>query len=153
MSGNSPSALEGIKVIDWTIWQFGPVAAMMMGDLGADVIKIESLDADPGRAVFASGGIDRSLDAGRNAYFEANQRNKRCIALNLKKPEGVEIVHALVADADVFIQNFRKGVAERLGLGYEKLRFRLRTEGRRVRVTGPGRRGPGTQRPDVRSRP
>ncbi len=121
MSGNSPSALEGIKVIDWTIWQFGPVAAMMMGDLGADVIKIESLDADPGRAVFASGGIDRSLDAGRNAYFEANQRNKRCIALDLKQPEGVEIVHALVAGADVFIQNFRKGVAERLGLGYEKL--------------------------------
>jgi crotonobetainyl-CoA:carnitine CoA-transferase CaiB-like acyl-CoA transferase len=117
-----PGALAGIKVIDWTIWQFGPVAATMMGDLGADVIKVESLDGDPGRTVFASGGIDRSLEAGRNAYFEANHRNKRCIALNLKKPEGVEVVHKLVADADVFIQNFRKGVADRLGLGYEKLR-------------------------------
>lgn len=119
---NKPGALQGIKVIDWTIWQFGPVAATMMGDLGADVIKVESLDGDPGRAVFAAGGVDRSLPAGRNAYFEANHRNKRCIALDLKKPEGVEIVRKLVEDADVFIQNFRKGVAERLGLGYEDLK-------------------------------
>ena len=117
-----PHALQGIKVVDWTIWQFGPVAATMLGDLGADVVKIESLDGDPGRAVFSASGVDRSLPAGRNAYFEANHRNKRSIALDLKKTEGVEIVHKLVADADVFIQNFRKGVAERLGLGYESLR-------------------------------
>ena len=116
-----PQALHGIKVIDWTIWQFGPVAATMLGDLGADVIKIESLDGDPGRAVFSASGVDRSLPAGRNAYFEANHRNKRSVALDLKKSEGVEIVHKLVSDADVFIQNFRKGVAERLGLGYETL--------------------------------
>ena len=116
-----PQALHGIKVIDWTIWQFGPVAATMLGDLGADVIKVESLDGDPGRAVFSASGVDRSLPAGRNAYFEANHRNKRSVALDLKKPEGVEIVHKLVSDADVFIQNFRKGVAERLGLGYETL--------------------------------
>jgi crotonobetainyl-CoA:carnitine CoA-transferase CaiB-like acyl-CoA transferase len=122
MSDVKPGALEGIKVVDWTIWQFGPVAATMLGDLGAQVIKVEALDGDPGRAVFASGGVDRSLEGGRNAYFEANHRNKRCIALDLKQPEGVEVVRKLVADADVFIQNFRKGVAERLGLGYEKLR-------------------------------
>ena len=117
-----PQALEGIKVIDWTIWQFGPVAATMLGDLGADVIKVESLDGDPGRSVFFASGVDRSLPAGRNAYFEANQRNKRSIALDLKQSEGVEIVHKLTADADVFIQNFRKGVAERLGLGCDALR-------------------------------
>jgi crotonobetainyl-CoA:carnitine CoA-transferase CaiB-like acyl-CoA transferase len=117
-----PGALQGIKVVDWTIWQFGPVAATMMGDLGADIIKVESLDGDPGRAVFAAGGVDRSLPAGRNAYFEANHRNKRSIALDLKNPEGLEVVRKLVEDADVFIQNFRKGVAERLGLGYEDLK-------------------------------
>ena len=117
-----PHALQGVKVIDWTIWQFGPIAATMLGDLGADVIKVESLDGDPGRSVFSASGVDRSLPAGRNAYFEANQRNKRSIALDLKKPEGVEIVRELVAVADVFIQNFRKGVAERLGLGYDALR-------------------------------
>ena len=117
-----PSPLQGVKVIDWTIWQFGPVAATMLGDLGADVIKIESLDGDPGRAVFSASGVDRSLPAGRNAYFEANHRNKRGMALNLKTPEGAEIARELAAGADVFIQNFRKGVAERLGLGYETLR-------------------------------
>ena len=121
MSENKLGALEGIKVIDWTIWQFGPVAATMLGDLGADVIKIESLDGDPGRAVIAATGVDRSLEGGRNAYFEANHRNKRSVALDLKKPEGVEIVCEMVGDADVFIQNFRKGVAERIGLGYERL--------------------------------
>lgn len=122
MDGENPGALQGIKVIDWTIWQFGPVAATMLGDLGAEVIKVESLDGDPGRAVFAAGGVDRSLEGGRNAYFEANHRNKRAIALDLKKAEGVEVMYRLVAGADVFIQNFRKGVAERLGQGYEKLR-------------------------------
>ena len=58
-----PGALAGIKVVDWTIWQFGPVAATMLGDLGADVVKVEALDGDPGRAVFAAGGVDRSFDA------------------------------------------------------------------------------------------
>ena len=118
----SPSPLQGVKVIDWTIWQFGPVAATMLGDLGADVVKIESLDGDPGRAVFSASGVDRSLPAGRNAYFEANHRSKRGMALNLKTPAGVEIARELAAGADVFIQNFRKGVAERLGLGYDVLR-------------------------------
>ncbi len=122
MRNGKRAALEGVKVVDWTIWQFGPIAATMLGDLGAEVIKVESLEGDPGRTVFRAGGVDRSLPGGRNAYFEANHRNKRCIAVNLKTPEGVEIVHRLAADADVFIQNFRKGVAERLGLGYEKLR-------------------------------
>ena len=122
MSEGKPAALEGIKVVDWTIWQFGPIAGTMLGDLGAEVVKVESLDGEPGRSIFALHGVDRSLDGGRNSYFESIQRNKRAIAVDLKKPEGVEVVHKLVADADVFIQNFRKGVAERLGLGYEKLR-------------------------------
>ena len=114
--------LTGLKVVDWTIWQFGPVAAMMLGDLGADVIKVETLDGEPGRALFTVSGIDRSLMGERNSYFEANHRNKRGIAVDLKKPAGVEIIHKLISDSDVFLQNFRKGVAERLGLGYEDLK-------------------------------
>lgn len=121
-NGSKPGPLSGMKVIDWTIWQFGPVAAMMLGDLGADVIKVEALDGEPGRGLFTVSGIDRSLPGARNSYFEANHRNKRAIAVDLKKPDGVEIVRRLVADADVFLQNFRKGVAERLGLGYEDLK-------------------------------
>ena len=91
--------LSGIKVIDWTLWQFGPVAAMMLGDLGADVIKVEPLTGEQGRAMFTLSGIDRSLPGGRNSYFEANQRNKRSIALDLKQPEGVDVVRNLVSES------------------------------------------------------
>jgi crotonobetainyl-CoA:carnitine CoA-transferase CaiB-like acyl-CoA transferase len=113
--------LEGIRVIDWTIWQQGPVATSMLGDLGADVIKIEErVGGDPGRGVARMTGID--LSAQPNFYFEANNRNKRGITLDLKRPEAREIIYALVSHSDVFVQNFRKGVAERLGLGYDALR-------------------------------
>jgi crotonobetainyl-CoA:carnitine CoA-transferase CaiB-like acyl-CoA transferase len=109
--------LEGLRVIDWTIWQQGPVAGAMLGDLGADVIKIEEREGgDSGRAMFA---FD---DTGTSPYFEINNRNKRSVAIDLKKPEGVALVRRLVANADVFIQNFRPTVAEKLGLDYETLR-------------------------------
>ena len=114
--------LKGIRVLDWTIWQMGPVAASMMGDMGADVVKIEALDGDAGRALARATSISPNLAPGRNAYFEAGNRNKRGIALNLKTPEGRDIVYRLVETADVFIQNFRQGAAERLGMGYETLR-------------------------------
>jgi crotonobetainyl-CoA:carnitine CoA-transferase CaiB-like acyl-CoA transferase len=114
-------ALEGITVLDWTIWQQGPVCSAMLGDMGADVIKIEQRGTgDPGRWILGVSGQDTS-DA-PNWYFEANNRNKRSITLDLKKPEGLEVAHALVEKADVFVQNFRQGVAERMGLGYETLR-------------------------------
>ncbi len=111
--------LDGIRVLDWTIWQQGPVCSLMLGDMGADVIKIEELESgDPGRHLFGIGG--KSL--GENFYFEANNRNKRSIALNLKSDAGRAIVQELAGKADVFVQNFRKGVAQRLGLDYETLR-------------------------------
>ena len=113
--------LDGIKVLDWTMWQFGPVSTMMLGDLGADVIKVESLDGDHGRQFRRVAGASSQLPGGLNAYFESLNRQKRSIALDLKNPKGVEILHRLVAQSDVFVQNFRQGVAERLGLGYEDL--------------------------------
>jgi crotonobetainyl-CoA:carnitine CoA-transferase CaiB-like acyl-CoA transferase len=113
--------LEGIRIIDWTIWQQGPVATMMLADLGADVIKIESTEGDPGRALLSSGGVDMQSRV-ESAYFEGNNRNKRSLALDLKTPEGRKIVHELAAVSDVFAHNFRKGVPERLGIGYEDLR-------------------------------
>lgn len=113
--------LDGIRVIDWTIWQQGPVCSLMLGDLGADVVKIEErVGGDPGRGMMRSAGID--LTGRPNFYFEANNRNKRSLAVDLKKPDGVRIVHDLVRGADVFVQNFRKGVADRLGLGAATLR-------------------------------
>ena len=115
-----PQPLEGITVLDWTIWQQGPVCTAMLGDMGADVIKIEQRGTgDPGRWIVAAAGQDTSGKP--NWYFEANNRNKKSITLDLKKPEGVEVVHALVEKADVFVQNFRKGVAGRIGLDYATL--------------------------------
>jgi crotonobetainyl-CoA:carnitine CoA-transferase CaiB-like acyl-CoA transferase len=137
--------LEGIHVVDWTIWQQGPVASVMLGDLGADVIKVEErVGGDPGRGVLRAQGID--LRDRPNFYFEANNRNKKSIAVDLKKPEGVEIVRKLTDTADVFVQNFRKGVANRLGLGAATLRERNR---RLVyaSATGYGPEGPESAAP------
>ncbi len=84
---------------------------MMLADLGAAVIKVESLDSDHGRV----GGVLSDLPEGVNAYFEGMNRNKRGIALDLKNPKGREIVRKLAAKSDVFVENFRKGVPRRLG--------------------------------------
>ncbi len=113
--------LDGIRIIDWTIWQQGPVATQMLADLGAEVIKIEERErGDPGRGITAVAG-SATVRSGRNYYFEANNKHKKSIALNLKQPEAREIVHRLASRSDVFVQNFRKGVAKRLGLGYAEL--------------------------------
>src|SRR6266404_3557520 len=116
-----PMPLDGVRVIDWTIWQQGPVASAMLGDLGAEVIKIEErVGGDPGRGMLKMSGVD--LADRPNFYFEANNRNKKSLTLDLKRPEAKEIVYGLAAKSDVFVQNFRKGVAERLGLGPADLR-------------------------------
>jgi crotonobetainyl-CoA:carnitine CoA-transferase CaiB-like acyl-CoA transferase len=116
-----PMPLEGLRVLDWTIWQQGPVCSAMLGDLGADVIKLEARDGgDPGRGLVSIGGAN----ARPNFYFEANNRNKKSLTLDLKHPEAREIVYELAAKSDVFVQNFRKGVADRLGLGANELRSR-----------------------------
>ena len=113
--------LKGVRVLDWTVWQFGPVSTSMMADMGADVIKIESLDGDSGRGLWRASSLTMDLGGGRNAYFETTNRGKRGMAINFKTERGREIVYKLVKNADVFVQNFRQGVAERLGMSYEKL--------------------------------
>lgn len=140
-----PQPLEGLLVLDWTIWQQGPVCSAMLGDMGAEVIKIEQRDTgDPGRWIVAAGGQDTSDRP--NWYFEANNRNKRSIALDLKKPEGLAVVHELAKKADVFVQNFRKGVAGRLGVDYETLR-ELNPKIVYASATGYGPEGPDSGEP------
>lgn len=115
--------LEGVRVLDWTIWQQGPVSTMMLADLGAEVIKIEErVGGDPGRGVMSVAGAMIGTSSGPNFYFEANNRHKKSLTLNLKTPEAREIIYKLVEKSDVFVQNFRKGVADKLGLGYEALK-------------------------------
>ena len=96
---------------------------MMLADLGAEVIKLEErVGGDPGRGVLSIAGAMVGATSGPNFYFEANNRHKQSLTLDLKKPEALEIVYKLVEKSDVFVQNFRKGVADRLGLGYEKFK-------------------------------
>jgi len=113
--------LEGIRVLDWTIWQQGPVASVMLGDLGAEVIKIEQRGSgDPARGMMKLAGFPAQV-AERNFYFENNNRNKKSLVVDLRREEGKKIVYELVKKSDVFVQNFRKGVAARLGLDYANL--------------------------------
>jgi crotonobetainyl-CoA:carnitine CoA-transferase CaiB-like acyl-CoA transferase len=138
--------LDGLRVIDWTMWQFGPVSTMMLADLGAEVIKIESLDGDHARQFHRVSGARTVLPGGLNAYFESLNRQKLSLAVDLKNPKGVEIIYKLAEKSDVFVQNFRSGVAERLGLGYEDLRKRnpMIIYGA---ATGYGPKGPDAHKP------
>lgn len=110
MTGIQRPPLEGIRVLDLTTFLSGPSATQLLGDLGADVIKVESLSGDSSRAI-AGPEIDDV-----SAYYLANNRNKRSVAIDLKAPRGIEIMRRLIAGADVVIENFRPGVTARLGL-------------------------------------
>jgi crotonobetainyl-CoA:carnitine CoA-transferase CaiB-like acyl-CoA transferase len=107
-------ALDGIRVLDMTIWQQGTSASAMLADLGADVVKIEEPSGgDPGRGLWR---VEKA--GGLSGYFQALNRGKRSIALDLKRPAGRETFLRLAETADVFITNFRPGVCGRLGIGY-----------------------------------
>jgi len=108
-------ALEGVKCVCLIMFQQTPVAFSMMADLGAEVIKIEPPEGELGRQLGVAPGYPLS------PYFETNNRGFKCITLDLKQEKAREILYKLVKDADVFAQNFRPGVAERLGCGYEDL--------------------------------
>ena len=116
------AALTGIRVIECSTWGFGPIGGMMLGDLGADVIKIESpTRPDAARFVQSVAGIPNMLPDGRSALFEAVNRNKRSLALDLKTERGQQIFRELIVDSDVFIENYRPGIFEKFGLSYEAL--------------------------------
>ena len=114
-----PGALSGLRVLDATQMLAGPLAATRLGDLGADVVKLEP----PGSGEFnRTHGFGDARHAGEMTTFLAVNRNKRSLAVDLKSPDGRDLVHRLVRDADVFLQNFRHGTAERLGVGEADLR-------------------------------
>src|SRR5262245_32329468 len=100
--------LEGVRVIDWGLGQVGPYGAMLLADLGAEVIKIEpTVSGDFMRGLDNFLGCSLWLADDRNIAFEAFNRNKKSVAIDLTKPEGREVVRALVAESDVFITNYR----------------------------------------------
>lgn len=115
--GQHAGPLSGITILDCTIWQNGPFATVMLSDMGAEVIKVEDrTTGDPGR-----GFMDAGAASGVSGYFEAMNRNKQSITLDLKSAEGREVFYRLAARVDVVIQNFRHGVAEKLKIAYADL--------------------------------
>ena len=120
-----PGPLDGVKVVELGQFQQGPAAAMRLGDLGADVIKVEAPTGDPGRGMLKIVEADGDLDGkGRNYYFEGQNRNKRSITLDLKKEEGLAVFFKLIEWADVFVNNLSINAPDRMGIGYEVLRKR-----------------------------
>lgn len=140
--------LEGIRVLDLTRALAGPYCTMMLGDLGADVIKVER----PGYGDESRGwgppfvGEPYGPYPGESAYFVSTNRNKRSITINLKESAGQEIVRKLIARSDVFVENFRTGVLDGMGLGYEDLRA-VNPRLIYCSISGYGRTGPYAARP------
>lgn len=111
------SILNGIRVLDCSIAMAGPFAAQRLGDMGADVVKVEPTSGEWQRHAAAGGAIGNLI----NVSFLSLNRNKRSLAVDLKSPEGKALLLDLVRSADVFLQNYRPGVAERLGVDYGTL--------------------------------
>ncbi len=140
--------LEGIRVLDMTRALAGPYCTMMLGDLGSDVIKVER----PGRGDESRGwgppfvGEPYGPYPGESAYFISTNRNKRSITVNLKHPEGQEIIRRLAAKSDALVENYRTGVLDRMGLGYDDL---CGVNPRLVycSISGYGRTGPYAEQP------
>ena len=131
--------LTGLKILDLTRVVSGPFCTMLLADLGAEVIKIESPEGDPSRVT----GI---IGAGENPYFVNLNRNKRAITVDMKKSEGKEIIRRLVKKSDILVENFRPGVMDRLGLAYQAL-SELNPELIYAAISGFGKTGPYKDRP------
>jgi crotonobetainyl-CoA:carnitine CoA-transferase CaiB-like acyl-CoA transferase len=116
---DNAGALAGLRVIDLTQMLAGPYCTMLLADQGADVVKIEPVEGDPTRHFGPFRPDDRDHHFG--GYFQSTNRNKKSIGLDLKAPEGKALFRRLAKDADVVVENFRAGVMDRLGLGYESL--------------------------------
>jgi crotonobetainyl-CoA:carnitine CoA-transferase CaiB-like acyl-CoA transferase len=136
--------LQGVKVVSCSTAQAGTVPYMLMADLGADVIKIEAPDGgDSSRRMTV-------LPGKGSTFFETNNRGVKSVTLNLKTPEGRLILHKLVAEADIFGQNFRPGAAEKNGFGYEDLR-KVNPKLVYVSISGYGTKGPHAHLPGTDS--
>jgi len=132
--------LDGIRVVDFTRFQQGPWATTMLADMGAEVIKLEErLNGDLGRS------LGRQAD-GFCAYFEAHNRGKKSVTVDLRRPEAKEVVFRLLKQSDVLVHNFRPGVMERLGFGYDVI-AELNPRIIYASASGFGQHGPLAERP------
>ncbi len=135
-----PGPLDGIRIIDLSAMISGPMATMILGDQGAEVLKIENPDGGD----YVRKGANRQ--GGFAASFLNNNRNKKSIAINLKNEQGKAVLRKLIKGADVFVQNFRPGVIERMGFGEDALR-EIEPNIIYVSIAGFGFEGPFANRP------
>lgn len=143
MSANPlQGALSGLRVIDFTQIAAGPLCTMLLADLGADVVKVEPPDGDLGRR------LGPPFIEGQGGVFLALNRNKRGVVLDLKTEAGRRQAHALVADADILVESFRPGVAERLGIGFAAMRA-LNPRLLYCSISAYGQQGPWSGKPGV----
>ena len=136
--GTRTMPLEGIRVLDFSIMLAGPYCARLLADVGADVIKIEPPEGDDMR-------LRTPLRDGNSAYFGQLNAGKRSLALDLKSAEAIKLVHRLIAETDILVENFRPGVMDRLGLGYEALR-EINPRLIYCSISGYGQTGPAAER-------
>jgi crotonobetainyl-CoA:carnitine CoA-transferase CaiB-like acyl-CoA transferase len=136
-------ALDGLRVLDVTQMLAGPIAGMRLGDLGADVIKIEPPVTGEFNRAFGYGGVKLN---GHTTTFLALNRNKRSVAIDLKSDAGRQVFYDLVHEADVVLQNFRVGAVQRLGIDYDTLRA-INPRLIYASISGYGSDGPGAGRP------
>jgi crotonobetainyl-CoA:carnitine CoA-transferase CaiB-like acyl-CoA transferase len=115
--------LDGIRILDWAVWYAGPGATMYLGDMGAEVIKIEQPRVgDPSRGMTTLDGVPTGRSAAERSFpYVAMNRNKKCITVDVTKPKGKEIIYRLMPKFDVFLQNFRQDVRDRAQLDYGTL--------------------------------
>jgi CoA:oxalate CoA-transferase len=139
-TGRRLNLLDGVKVLDLTRFLAGPFGGMVLADLGADVLKVEQLTGDPTR------DNPPYYHQGDSAYFLAINRNKRSIALDIRSPEGAEVLRKLVAESDVILDNLRSPQRKKLGLDYDRL-AEINPRIVSVSVTGFGSDGPYADRP------
>ncbi|KRO48638.1 MAG: hypothetical protein ABR71_01190, partial [Actinobacteria bacterium BACL4 MAG-120820-bin23] len=142
-NATSKGALAGLRVIDATQMLAGPIAGTRLGDLGADVIKVEP----PANGEFnRTRGFEDQMSNGEMTTFLAVNRNKRSLAVDLKSAGGLSVIHQLVKQSDVFLQNFRHGTADRLGIGYQALK-EINPRIIYCSISGYGSSGPYRDRP------
>lgn len=142
MTDTTSGVLSGYRVLDCSIAMAGPFAAQRLGDLGADVIKVEPTTGEWQRHAAAGGAVGNKI----NVSFLSLNRNKRSVAVDLKSDGGKEVLRELVKTADVFLQNYRPGVAARLGVDYESLKA-INPSIIYVSISGYGEDGPYKDRP------
>jgi crotonobetainyl-CoA:carnitine CoA-transferase CaiB-like acyl-CoA transferase len=135
--------LEGVRVVDLSQVMAGPFCTMLLGDLGADVIKVEPPDGDLSRGM---GGRRLQMTGKDKAPFLALNRNKRSVVLDLKEPEGRDRLTNLLREADVMVESFRPGVADRLGIGYAHVSA-VNPRLVYASISGFGQSGPWADRP------